>query len=100
MSKPNSARYRLATLRQNAAARLGGDTIEFEAPDGAEFSIPAPGFWDDDVKLCIKAGDDVGMARALLGDRYEAFRQAGGRADDLGFLFRAYAEGQDSTVGE
>lgn len=100
MSKPSKARYRLATLRQNAAARLGGDAIDFEAPDGTEFSIPAPGFWDDDVKICISAGDDVGMARALLGDRYEDFRRSGGRADDLGLIFRAYAEGQGSTVGE
>ncbi|MCX4687295.1 hypothetical protein OG401_23835 [Kitasatospora purpeofusca] len=100
MTKPNRSRYRLATLRQNAAEKLGGGTIDFETPDGAEFSIPAPGFWPDSAKEAIRAGDDLALAAALLGENHAKFVEAGGRSDDLTLLFGAYAEGQGSTVGE
>ena len=101
MSKPNRARYRLATLRQNAAERLGGDRIEFEAPDGTGFSIPAPGFWDDSIKEAVRAGDDVAMARALFGAaEYEKFRASGGRADDLTLIFAEYGKAQGADLGE
>jgi hypothetical protein len=101
MSKPNKARYRLATLRQNAADKMGGDRIEFEAPDGTEFSIPAPGFWPDSAKEAVRAGDDIGMAKALFGaDAYGKFLACGGRTDDLTLIFTAYGESQGSDLGE
>ncbi|MFK0294498.1 hypothetical protein ACIQU6_29075 [Streptomyces sp. NPDC090442] len=99
MSKPNKTRYRLAELRQAHADKTGGDVVEFEH-NGATYTIAAPGFWDDEVKASLKAGDDVAAAQALMGDAYEDFREAGGRADDVMLVIGAYAEDQGATVGE
>ncbi|UJB43603.1 hypothetical protein [Streptomyces sp. A1-5] len=99
MSKPNKTRYRLAELRQAHAEKNGGDVIPFEFA-GETFTIAAPGFWDDPVKVALKDGDDISAARALMGERYTDFTEKGGRADDVMLVIGAYAEDQGVTVGE
>ncbi|MEU7177029.1 MULTISPECIES: hypothetical protein [Streptomyces] len=99
MSKPSKSRYRLTELRQAHAEKNGGDVITFEF-EGSEFTLPAPGFWPDAVKVALKGSDDIAAARALMGDRYDAFTAMGGRADDVMLVIGAYAEEQGVTVGE
>jgi hypothetical protein len=99
MSKPNKARFNLATLRQAHADKNGGDVIDFEH-DGKTYEIAAPGFWPDEVKTALKGGDDIGAARALMGDAYDDFREAGGRADDVMLVVAAYADAQGISLGE
>ncbi|WP_433224467.1 hypothetical protein [Microtetraspora malaysiensis] len=99
MSKPNRSRYKLAELRAKHAERQGGDSIEFEHEDTV-YTLPAPGFWPDAVKVALKAGDDVAASAALMGDAYQAFTAAGGRADDIMLLITAYADEQGISLGE
>jgi hypothetical protein len=100
MSKPNRARFRLAELRTKRAAEHG-DSIEIETDDGQMFTVPAPGFWGDDVKEHLAANRDVAAVKALLGPAdYLRFREAGGRADDVMLALAAYSEAQGLTVGE
>jgi hypothetical protein len=99
MSK-GRARFKLAELRQRQADKVG-DTIEIEVEDGAVFTFPAPGFWDDSVKEAFASNNDVQGVKALLGPReYLKFRQAGGRADDVALALKQFADDQGLTVGE
>jgi hypothetical protein len=52
--------------------------IEVELPDGSVASFPPPQRWSDD--LVEVAGDAVAVTKLLLGDKYEAFTEAGGSA--------------------
>ncbi len=97
MSKPSKKRYRLSEIRQNAETKKGS-VIEFDAPNGQEFSIPAPGFWPDEVYDSVNATDTVAMAKALLGERYEDFRASGGRADDIALLIEAWSADQGTEL--
>jgi hypothetical protein len=99
MSKPNKARYNLETLRKAHADKNGGDAISFEFA-GEAFEIAAPGFWPDAAKVALKEGDDIGAARALMGERYDVFTDKGGRADDIMIVVSAYADEQGIDLGE
>lgn len=73
-------------------------TIDFDLGD-EEFSVPAPGSWDDTVYEALKSEDTIKMAHLLFGeDEYARFRSAGGRADDLTHLFEAYAAEQGTDL--
>lgn len=74
------------------------NSIEIEAGDGLVFTIPAPECWPDEIGPLAEAGDNIGMARALLGaDDYALFVEAGGSAALLGGII---AEEHGVTAGE
>jgi len=102
MSKPNRKRFRLAEIRQTHAEKNGGDEILIEAPDGGEFTIPAPGFWPDEATALLGQNRDVALATILLGgpERYTQYKNAGGRAQDVALILAAHAEDQGVTEGE
>lgn len=62
------------------------NSIVIEAADGLEFTIPAPETWPDEIGALALANDNVGMGRALLGDDYDVFVEAGGSASLLGAI--------------
>jgi hypothetical protein len=63
------------------------NSIEIEAGDGSVFVVPAPECWPDSIGDLAATGDNVGMARALLGDDdYDLFVEAGGSAALLGAI--------------
>jgi hypothetical protein len=99
MSKPNRKRFNLATLRNEHAEKSGGSTIEFDF-EGSAYEIAAPGFWSDEVKIALKLGDDIAASRALMGEAYDDFVSAGGRADDVMLVVAAYADSQGVSLGE
>lgn len=73
-------------------------SIVIEAGDGREFTIPAPECWPDAIGALAEAGDNVGMAKALLGDDdYALFVEAGGSAAVLGAIV---ADEHGVTPGE
>lgn len=99
MSKPNRRRFKLAELRQRETDKTG-DAFEIETDSGEVFEIPAPGFWDDNVKESIAAGNDVAAAKALFGPRrYLQFRDSGGRAADVLLALKAFAADQGTDLG-
>lgn len=74
------------------------NSIVIEAGSGAEFTIPAPECWPDEIGDLAKAGDNVGMGKALLGDaEYEKFVELGGSAALLGAIV---ADEHGVTAGE
>lgn len=74
------------------------NSIEIEAADGTVFTVPAPECWPDEIADLADKKDNVGMARALLGeDAYTAFLAAGGSAALLGAIV---AEEHGVTSGE
>jgi hypothetical protein len=101
VGKHSSKRFSVAAVRNAEAQRLGLDTLELETEDGQVFSFPAPGFWPDEAKKSIKANDDIGCARALLGAaKYQQFVLSGGRADDVLLALKAFAEDQGIDLGK
>lgn len=100
MSK-GRARFKLAEIRQRHAEKIGGETVEIETEDGSVFEVPAPGFWNDDAKELFAKNLDVAGVKALIGPReYLRFVQAGGRADDVALVLKAFAAEQGLSVGE
>ncbi|MGP4114657.1 hypothetical protein ACTWP5_27575 [Streptomyces sp. 4N509B] len=89
--------FSLDELRARAAERRGGDTLTITA-DGKPFTIPAPGFWPDEIKEKARQArtrGDLPFVRALMGaKRYEEFVAAGGRSDDIGLLIDEYKRAQ------
>lgn len=88
-----SKKYNLAQLRQNKRD-AGVDVIDVELSEGVVFRIPAPGFFPDEAYEALKASDNLALARALLGTDYDAYREAGGKADDLGLILEAWSKDQ------
>lgn len=86
-------KYDLRQLRQYKRDE-GVDVIEVEVAEGAVFRIPAPGFFPDAAYEALKASDNLALARALLGTDYDAYREAGGKADDLGLVLEAWGKEQ------
>lgn len=86
-------KYDLRQLRQYKADQ-GVDVIEFDAPDGKAFRVPAPGFFPDEAYEALKASDNLALARALLGTDYDDYKASGGRADDLGLILEAWSKDQ------
>ncbi|MGV9263156.1 hypothetical protein ACWDRR_00665 [Kitasatospora sp. NPDC003701] len=99
MSKPGKARFKLETIRTKATANETA-VIDFEHLDGEVYEVPTPAFWTDAVHEALRAEDLPGAGRALLGDRYAPFIEAGGRSTDLMLIIRQYAEDQGVTLGE
>ena len=99
MSKPNKKRYKMAQIRQGYV-ESGESVIEFDAPNGDTYTVPAPGFWPDEVHEATKGGDSVALAKALLAEQYVDYRAAGGQADDIQLLLKAWAEDQGVTLPE
>ncbi len=102
MSKPNKKRFKLDTLRANAAEKRGGASIEIEAGDGQVFSFPTPAFWSDEQLAVSTERDVVKLATVLLGgeDEYAKFRAAGGQASDIALAMSEFSEAQGATAGE
>lgn len=100
MSKPNGKRYKLETVRRSYVEAVGGDRVEFEVGDPPQvLSIPHPMFMDDATQKQVDGAEgDEGKARALLGDQWEAFVQAGGDANSLMLLFLAVQGDARDTV--
>lgn len=48
--------------------------------EGGNFTIPPPELWTDEILEVVEKGDAIPSARVLLGDRYDAFVDAGGSA--------------------
>ena len=86
-------RYNIRDYRESKASQA----IEIEGDDGQVFTVPAPELWPDSVLEHAQAGDEVGAAKALLGDDYDAFTKAGGTLLMLADL--VFAD-QGATVGE
>ena len=91
MSKPGKARYRLETVKRSYAEAVGGELVEFEVgpeDDPQVFSFPHPIFTPDGMQedLNEAKGDEAG-ARILLGDQYQAFRDAGGDVNGVMLLY-------------
>lgn len=101
MSQPNKRRYRLAEIREGVANKRGRE-IELETDDGATYTIPTPGFWDDAATDLMGKGREVELATVLLGgpERYAAFKASGGRAGDVAMALEAYGADQGATAGE
>ena len=101
MSSPNRKRFKLQTIR-NRQANEKGDAFEIEADNGEVFTVPAPGFWPDEVKDLFAEGKEVAAVKALMGAReYLRFRAAGGRADDVALAMKAFAKDEQGVeVGE
>ncbi len=102
MSKPNKRRFKLSQIRQQVADERGGSTIDIETDDGQVYSMPAPGFWDDEVTELLSSNDNIKLAEALLGgpENYARFKASGGRAQDVALVMTAYGKDQGSTEGE
>lgn len=94
-----SKKYDLRQLRKNKAD-LGVDVIEFDAPNGDTFRIPAPGFFPDAAHNALRDKDAVTLAESLLGgpEEYQVYREAGGKADDIGLLLEAWSDDQGTTL--
>lgn len=90
-------KYSLSQLRKNKQD-LGVDIIEFDSPDGGTFRIPAPGFFPDEAHEALLNKDSLSLARALLGTDYEAYKESGGKADDIGLLIEAWGEDQGTEL--
>lgn len=65
--------------------------------DTETFTIDPPHLWPDAALARALVGDTLGVARALLGDRYEAFVAAGGSA---AMLDKIIGEQHGATPGE
>ncbi|MFD5838225.1 hypothetical protein ACFWHV_32450 [Streptomyces collinus] len=107
MSKPNSKRYRLETVKRQYTDALGvpDGRVEFEVgpeDDPQVFSFPHPVFTPDDMQRELnKSEGDEASARILLGDRFEEFIAAGGDVNSVALLYvgiRNEAQDQVSKV--
>lgn len=85
-------RYNLAALRQHKADE-GVDVIELEVEDKV-FRIPAPGFFPDEAHIALKNKDSIELAKSLLGTDYDAYKEAGGKVDDIGLVLEAWGVDQ------
>lgn len=96
-------RYKLAEAKQQMADAVGGSDIELELDNGVTVSIPHPLFYSSALKAELKslADDDAdGIAKALLGDDYDAYIESGADPDDLQFvLIAAQKDTQDTLAG-
>lgn len=93
MPQPNRKRYRLSEIVTEVTAER--PPIEIEA-DGQTFTVPPPELWPD-VAIEQATTDPIAAARALLGDQYDAYRQAGGSA---ALLFYIVQKESGVPVGE
>ena len=96
--------FDLEELRRRAAQRKGGDRLTITV-SGKPYSIPAPGFWPDELKEAaqkVRETGDVPFARRLMGaEQYDRFVVAGGRADDLLLLIDEHKSNQGvESLGE
>lgn len=70
--------------------------IDIETADGV-FSIDPPELWSDEAAAAAAANDGPGIARALLGDKYDAFIAAGGSGT---VIMSIIADEHRAPVGE
>jgi hypothetical protein len=104
-TKPAAAElpsYDIQTLRAGGTGR----TIRITAGDET-FQVPPVELWPDEALEALPdAGETlspkviVRLARGLLGDEYEAYRAAGGRAMDIMSALNADAAAQGLELGE
>jgi hypothetical protein len=94
--------YRMADLRDET-----GPGIRLVAENGESFDIPPADDWPDEAFEAMPDNVDqiapkviVAMARAILGEQYERFRAAGGRAMDVWRAINRAAADQGVTPGE
>jgi hypothetical protein len=65
-------------LADYKAEKRDKHAIEIEGENGEVFTIDPPHLWPDEVLELAAKFDHAGAARAILGDRYDAFLEAGG----------------------
>lgn len=101
MSKPNRARYKLAEVHASYAEAVGGEQVEIEADGGKTFTFLHPMFTDDQFQQEFGTADgDTARARHILGDQYEAFVEAGGKANTLIMLYVGLQNSMQDTLGK
>lgn len=85
------ARYTRTVVRAKVTESVGGETFDYSPDDEHDFTLPHPLLYSDDVaKALEKAGnDEEKVAKALLGDQYDAYIAAGGTDRELGLLMIA-----------
>lgn len=71
--------------------------VEIVTGDGTVFTVDPPPLWPDSVAEHAARNDIVGIARALLGDRYDEFVAKGGSAAVLSAILEDH---HGLTVGE
>lgn len=103
MTTKKQRRYNLDAVHQQYADATGGDEVQIVLNEGTaeeqEFTFPHPVFASDDIKAAVNAAtDDTTVAKALLGDQYEDFIQAGGRPLDVSLLFGSLFAESESVV--
>jgi hypothetical protein len=88
--------FDLAQLRSDAHADEG---IPFTL---GEFTgkISSPISWSEDVVEAAEAGNMKRVMELLLGDQYQAAREAGIRPGDVQLIIGAYETEQGETVGK
>lgn len=77
MPQPNRKRYRLSQVVQEVRDTKPG--FEIEGEGGALFTVPPPELWPDTV-LELANSEPLTAAQIVLGDQYQAYREAGGSA--------------------
>lgn len=87
--------YDLEAIVAQKAEAVGGEEVTFTY-GGETFSMPHPLFADDDWKEGLsEVQGDVEFGEYVLGEDYERFRAAGGRAGFLSILMdRLHREAQ------
>ena len=82
-----------------------GELIPFTITDGGEeFHLQHPLFQTDETTMALKKAmdgtDQIGMAKALLGDQWDAFKAAGGQSSDVMLLYGEIAKDTQDSDGE
>ncbi|MFD8937328.1 hypothetical protein ACFV0R_19100 [Streptomyces sp. NPDC059578] len=99
MSKPNKRRYKLSTVRAQYVEAVGGSDVEVELNDGSMVTFPHPLFAPDTwTKAVDEAENHEEKARAVLGEQYEQFRDAGNEDHEITLLFMAITEDSRDQV--
>lgn len=92
--RKNATRISLAEFK---ARRRDDEALIIDTDDGGEFVVDPSVLWPDEAMALLAANDIVGAARAIIGDRYDAFIAAGGSAAILAAIIEEHAGG---TLGE
>lgn len=70
-------------LSDYKAKRRDEGAVEIETEDGQVFRIDPPELWPDDIQENLQSGNNIAIARALIGERYDDFVASGGSANLL-----------------
>lgn len=82
------ARYTRTVVRAKVSEAVGGDVFDYSPDDEHYFEVPHPLLYSEATRKALKAAgdDDKAQAKAILGDQYDAFVEAGGYPEELTLL--------------